>query len=162
MPRTPDRFPGTRDEEAVQLDPSAAVPTINGEFRYVTGVGFRFYEEGVEKGLTGTGLSEAVHRTLRHLIHFIDEGPAEGFVTGATKTTTGGLFPTLVEWKTAGALLIVDKTITRSGGGATVVAPTPIVWRMYDTNGTTVLVTVSDAITYSGISETGRVRTITL
>ncbi len=105
-------------------------------------------------------LTDLEHRTIRQLIHFIDEGPAEGFVSGATKTVTGGLFPTLVEWKTQGGLLIVDKTITRSGGAATTLKPTPIVWRMYDTDGTTVLVTVSDAITYSGVNEVSRVRTI--
>jgi hypothetical protein len=142
------------------LDASATVPTVNGEFRYVTGVGFRFYEEGVEKGLTGTGISEPQHKTLLQLIHFIDEGPAEGFTSGATKTVTGGLFPTLIQWKRQDATLLVEKIITRSGGGATAVKPTPIVWKVYDTDGSTVLATVSDAITYSGIAEVSRVRTI--
>lgn len=160
MPRTPDRFPGEREEESIQFEPSAVVPTTNGEFRYVTGVGFRFYEEGVEVGLSGTGISEAQHRTLLQLIHFIDEGPAEGFTSGATKAITGGLFPTLIEWRRQDNTLLVDKTITRSGGSATLIKPTPIVWRVYDTDGSTVLATVSDAITYSGVAEVSRIRTI--
>ena len=55
MGQTPDRFPGEREDEGVLLEPSAVVPTVNGELRYVTGVGFRFYEEGVLKGLGAGG-----------------------------------------------------------------------------------------------------------
>lgn len=108
------------------------------------------------------GLTESAHRTLRQLIHFIDDGPAEGFASGAYRETTGGLFPTsVIWWETSSKLKkIVEKTITRSGGGATNLAPTPIVWKVYDTDGSTVLATVSDAITYSGILETSRTRTI--
>ena len=52
MPRTPDRHPGPIDEdEAVYLGPQPIVPSIDGENRYVTGQGFRFYEEGIERGL---------------------------------------------------------------------------------------------------------------
>jgi len=108
----------------------------------------------------GSGVTEAAHKTLLQLIHFLDEGPAKGFTSGATKTVTGGLFPTLIEWKRQDGTLLVEKTITRSGGGATKMKPTPVVWKLYDTDGTTVLETVSDVITYGGINETGRVRTI--
>ena len=111
-------------------------------------------------GTAGSGITATQHKTLLQLIHFIDEGPTEGFTTGATKTVTGGLFPTLIEWKRSDATLLVEKTITRSGGGATNLAPTPIVWKMYDTDGSTLLATVSDAVTYSGINEASRVRTI--
>ena len=108
----------------------------------------------------GAGLTPAQHRTMLQLIHFIDEGPADGFASGATKEIDGGLFPTEIRWKRADATLLVKKVITRSGGGATNLAPTPIVWTIYDTDGSTVLATVSDAVTYSGVAETGRTRTI--
>lgn len=112
------------------------------------------------------GLTESTHRTLRQLIHFIDDGPAEGFTSGAYRETTpsGSLFPTSIIWWESSSKVnkIVEKTITRSGGGATNLAPTPIVWKVYDTDGSTVLVTISDAITYSGIIETSRTRTITI
>jgi hypothetical protein len=111
-------------------------------------------------GAAGSGISEGTHKTLLQLIHFIDEGPAEGFTSGATKTVTGGLFPTKIEWKRQDTTLLVEKTITRSGGSATLLAPTPIVWKVFDTDGTTVLATVSDTITYSGVTEVSRVRTI--
>jgi hypothetical protein len=73
----------------------------------------------------------------------------------------GGVFPTSVIWWESSAKLkkIVEKTITRTGTG-TNVAPTPIVWKIYDTDGSTVLVTVTDTITYNGVFETDRTRTI--
>ena len=159
MVRTPDRFPGEREDEGLLLDPGAVVPTVNGELRYVTGVGFRFYEEGVEKGLTGTGISETQHKTLRQLIHFIDNGPAEGFATGAYRETlpSANPFPTSVIWYTDSGKTdkIVEKLITYTG-----VNPTTIQWKMYDVDGSTVLATVTDAISYSGVFETSRTRTI--
>jgi hypothetical protein len=103
----------------------------------------------------GAGLTANQHRNLLQLIHFIDEGPAEGFVTGATKTVTGTVFPTSVIWRRADTTKLVEQTITWSG-----IVPTTIEWKMYDTNGTTVLATVSDAVSYSGPFETGRTRTI--
>lgn len=115
--------------------------------------------------VAGTGgLTADAHKTLRQLIHFIDDGPADGFASGAYKETlpSGDPFPTSVIWWESSSKLkkIVEKTITRSGGGATNVTPTPIVWKMYDTDGSTVLLTVSDAITYSSVFETSRTRTI--
>jgi len=135
-------------------------PDYEGHVRYVNGTLKIRDGQGVYDPRAGSGLTEAVHRTLLQLIHFIDEGPAEGFTSGATKTVTGGLFPTLVEWRRQDGTLLVEKTITRSGGGATNLKPTPVVWKIYDTDGTTVLATVSDAITYSGLNEVSRVRTI--
>lgn len=112
------------------------------------------------------GLTISGHRTLRQLIHFIDNGPAEGFASGAYKETlpSANPFPTTVTWweSSSKSKRIVEKTITRSGGGASNVAPTPIVWDIYDTDGTTKLATVSDAVTYSGVFETSRTRTITI
>jgi len=142
------------------LEPSAIVPTVNGELRYVTGVGFRFYEEGVEKGLTGTGISESQHRALRQLIHFIDDGPANGFPSGSYREIlpTANPFPTSEIWWESSALLkkIVELTVTRNANKT----PATEVWEMYDTDGTTVLATVTDTISYSGIFETNRTRTI--
>lgn len=61
MPRTPDRFPGEREDEGLLLDESVSGPSTNGEVRYVTGSGWQFQDEGVVKGLhlqnTDTGTS---------------------------------------------------------------------------------------------------------
>lgn len=114
-----------------------------------------------EAGASG-GITAAQHESLRQLIHFIDEGPAHGFASGAYKTVVGGLFPTAVTWWTDATQTkkVVEKLITRSGGGATNLKPTPIVWKVYDTDGVTLLQTISDAITYVGVAEANRTRTI--
>lgn len=156
MPRTPDRFPGEREEEAIQFEPGATVPAINGEVRYVTSVGFRFYQEGVEVGL---GVQASDHPGLRQLIHFIDNGPAEGFTSGAFREIlpAASPFPTSVIWWTDSGKTdkIVEKLITYTG-----VNPTTIEWNVYDTDGSTVLATVTDTISYSGVFETSRTRAI--
>jgi len=107
--------------------------------------------------LGGGGLTESAHRTVRQLIHFIDNGPAEGFATGAYRELTGTVFPTAIIWWESSAKLkkIVEKGITWTG-----VSPTVIVWKIYDTDGSTVLATVTDTISYSGIFESSRTRAI--
>jgi hypothetical protein len=109
------------------------------------------------------GITLAQHRTLRHLIHFVDEGPGGGFISGAFKEVVGGLFPTKITWYESSAKLkkIVETEIERSAGPATKLKPTPIKWTVYDTDGSTALVEISDAVTYVGASETTRLRTIT-
>lgn len=104
-------------------------------------------------------ITQASHRTLRQLIHFIDDGPAEGFASLAYREITGTTFPTKVIWyeDSTKAKKIVEKTITWTG-----VFPSVIAWQMYATDGATVVATVSDAITWSGAFETDRTRTITV
>lgn len=111
----------------------------------------------------GGGITEAQHKTLRQLIHFLDDGPGDGFGTVPYKEVIGGLFPTKVTWyeDNTKAKRIVEKIIVRVGGGATNVTPTPIIWDIFDTDGSTVLVTATDDITYSGVAEVSRTRTFT-
>lgn len=156
----PDRHPGTREEDEIYLVPdSDDVTAQNGYFKYKTSVGFRFYEEGVEKGLTGSGLSESEHSALRQLIHFIDDGPAEGFVSGAFKELLpeGNIFPTTITWYESSdkSQKIVERTITWSG--ARIVTDH---WEMFDTDGTTLLAYVTDSYVYSGIMPYQVTRTI--
>lgn len=107
--------------------------------------------------ISSTALTPEQHRTLRQLIHFIDSGPAEGFLSGAFKEVLpeASPFPTSVTWYTNSGKTqkIVEKLITRSGGGATNIAPTPITWVLYDEAGTSVVAKVIDSITYSGVFE---------
>lgn len=124
------------------------------------------FKDGVVAGtktltelLAGSGgLTENAHRILRQLIHFIDNGPAEGFASGAYREVTGTIFPTAIIWYTDSGKTdkIVEKTITWTG-----INPTTIEWKMYATDGSTVLATVTDTITYSGIFEISRSRAIT-
>ena len=96
---------------------------------------------------------------VRQLIHFIEEGPAGGFASGAYKETlpTGNPFPTSEIWWESSSKLkkIVELTTTWSGA-----FPSTEVWKVYDTDGSTVLQTVTDTYTYSGAFESSRTRTI--
>ena len=110
--------------------------------------------------LSTLGLTVSGHRTLRQLIHFIDDGPAGGFATGAVKQIlpSANPFPTSVIWWEDALLTkrIVDKTIVRNPNKT----PATVQWRMYDVDGTTVLETVTDTYAYSGIFEISRTRAI--
>ena len=104
------------------------------------------------------GLTVAAHKALRQLIHFIDDGPAESFASLAYREVTGTVFPTAIVWYVDNTKVnnkIVERLLTWTG-----VNLTTDQWKMYDTDGTTVLVTVTDAISFSGIFETNRTRTI--
>lgn len=165
MPVTPDRAPGPSIEEELQLQLDTVDPTTEGAIRYVSGAFKGKDSYGVFDFRSGSGgITEAQHKVIRQLIHFIDDGPAEGFTTGAYKEVLGGVFPTSIIWWESSSKLkkIVEKIITRSGGGATPVTPTPIVWKIYDSDGSTVLAEVSDAITYSSVFEVSRIRAITV
>lgn len=160
MPVTPERHPGPmiEDDELILKDNPAGDPTEEGAVRKVGG-SFRMRDAlGVFNPRTGgTGLTEEEHKILRQLIHFIDDGPAEGFTSGAYRETTGTVFPTAIVWWESSAKLkkIVEKLTTWSGP-----FPTTIVWKVYATDGVTVLATVTDTITWSGPFESSRTRTI--
>jgi hypothetical protein len=76
MGATPDRHPGPIDEdEHIILEPQSVHPVSNGQFCYVTGQGFRFFEEGVERGLGSGGeldLNRAVMDTGGALVYVGD------------------------------------------------------------------------------------------
>lgn len=157
MGRTPDRFPGEREDESLYLEPGSARPTKDGEIFYVDGEGFKFREGGSEVGLSGSGVSETSHKTLRQLIHLAETGPMEGFASGAYRETTGTVFPSAIVWWESSAKLkkILEKLITWSGA-----FPATITWKAYDAAGA-LLVTVTDTITWAGAFETSRTRTVT-
>ena len=107
-------------------------------------------------------LTEATHKTLRQLIHLADGagGPFEGFTSGAYRETTptANPFPTGIIWydDVTKTKKIVEKTITYNPGRSI----NTLQWKVYDTDGVTVLSTVTDTIAYSGIFETSRTRAI--
>lgn len=146
------------EDEEVRLGSNPGAPSIAGALRYDGTAGiFRFRDSaGTFDPRSGSGMSEAQHKALLQLIHFIDDGPAEGFASGATKATTySGAFPTVELWRRADSTKLVEKTTTYSGA-----FPTTEVWKVYDDTGTVVLATISDAISYSGAFEASRTRSI--
>jgi hypothetical protein len=84
MGQTPDRFPGEREEEGIKFDEGSVHPTLTGEVRYVAGVGFRFFEEGFEKGLGGAEAALHPASFTAGLGHGQDE--IFGVVTGLPTT----------------------------------------------------------------------------
>src|SRR3972149_1757957 len=106
-------------------------------------------------GETRPGPPPAQHAAILQPIHSTAEGPAEGFATGATKTTTGTVFPTEELWKRADNTALVRKSITWTGA-----TPTSVVWRIYAADGTTVLATITDTISYTGPFESSRARAL--
>lgn len=109
----------------------------------------------------GGGVTAAQHAALRQLIHLADGGgPFEQFLSGAYREIlpVAGPFPTSIIWyeDVTKTKKIVEKTIVRDSYQNA----TSVQWKAYDTDGSTVLSTVTDTITYSGPFETGRVRAI--
>ncbi len=108
----------------------------------------------------GGGITPTEHETLRQLIHFIDEGPGDGFASGAIKVVlpTGNPFPAYTVWylDNTMTLKLVEKFITYNANHF----PVTIHWNMYDYDGITIVHTVIDTITYSGPFESTRVRSI--
>ena len=97
------------------------------------------------------------HEKLRQLIHLAENGPYEGFDSGATLDTGPWPFPSASIWREANGNKLTEKTWIRNSHNS----PTTIQWKVYDSDGVTVLATVTDAITYTGMFETARTRTVT-
>jgi hypothetical protein len=111
MGKTPDRFPGTREEDEVQLVPGATSPSTNGAFSYKTGVGFEFYEEGSIKTLFGTGITEGSHENLDTLVHNLSEDSYEEVVYSSGKVSN------VINWTDSGKTTkIREVALTRTSG----------------------------------------------
>jgi len=126
----------------------------------------KFKDKSIPAGKTLTelaasgGLTEEQHKALRQLIHFISEGPAEGFASGAYKETlpSGNPFPTSAIWYNESGeskKKIVELLVTYNADKTHATET----WKMYDA-AEVLLVTVTDTISYSGVFETSRTRTI--
>jgi hypothetical protein len=112
--------------------------------------------------LIPSGISAAAHKALRQLVHLANGGgPWEGFASAAYYETLPAAdpFPTSFIWWESSAKLkkIVEETITYNSNKTTNTDQ----WKVYDTDGTTVLSTITDTIAYSGVFETSRTRVIT-
>lgn len=120
----------------------------------------KFLEDaGVTQGLEITG-SQIIHDDIRDLIHFIDDGPASGFVSGAYKEClpAGDPFPTQsIWWESASKTQkIVELIITRDSEQKPIVEN----WNMYEDDGITIKHSVTDTITYQDNFESSRTRVI--
>jgi len=126
----------------------------------ITGVTSNNLQDAIkELSQNATGVTPSQHEILRQLIHFIDNGPAEGFASGAYRETlpSASPFPTSIIWWEDSSKInkIVEKTITYNSNKT----PNIIEWKMYDITNS-LLATVTDNIVYSGVFELNRTRTI--
>ena len=73
MPVTPDRFPGVRKDEGLDIEPTS-VAASEGQIRY-TGGRFSFYDSSGEydPSAGGGGISEGQHEDLDTLAHALTE-----------------------------------------------------------------------------------------
>jgi hypothetical protein len=148
MPKTPDRAPGPSDEEGIYFEVGSISPVDNGEVRYVDGQGFRFFEEGVEVGLAGQGISESQHRALDTLIHDVAEDSYEELTYSGNKVTN------ITIWTDAGKTLRVrEEQITYSGNKIS-----QVVMIQYTAAGT-IAEQITETLTYSGNQITSITRT---
>lgn len=162
MPTPDDIAGGITDADLLLMEPQGLggqSPTSPGEVTYSSVDGaFRMQDAiGVFDPRAGGGITASQHKALRDLIHFIDDGPADGFVSGAVHDTTySGAFPVTEVWyeDSGRTQKIVQLDVTYAAS-----LPVTEVWRMYDQDGVTVLVTLTDSITYTGIFESTRTRT---
>jgi hypothetical protein len=109
----------------------------------------------------GSGLTEGQHKALRQLIHFLPEGPGPGWGSGSNykETIYDGIKPTAeIWWETSSKLKKIFSVDTAYTG----IKPSTETFKVYDTDGSTVLAQAIDSITYSGLLETSRTRTITV
>lgn len=87
MPTTPDRFPGSREEDEIVLEEQAVDPADEGAIRYVNGSLKGKDSTGVFDLRSGGGISEAEHLALDQLVHELDEDYYENYTYSGSKIT---------------------------------------------------------------------------
>lgn len=157
-----NKTPSVIEWKAYNTDGYTVISTVTDTITY-SGP-FELYRiRGIVDSLPIIGnLNPETHKYVRQLIHLADGvgGPFEGFSTGAYREIlpNASMTPTSVIWYTdiSKTSKIVEKTIAYNTNKTVSL----VTWKVYDTDGTTVLATVSDSIVYSGLFETNRTRSI--
>lgn len=149
--------------DVTQVDlPGTSTDLLSGDAStaITIGTGLGLIGTTLEVTSAPTGITANGHKILRQLIHLANQGPYEGFASGAYQETlpAAAVFPTSFIWWESAAKIkkIVEETVTYNPTGTIATDE----WKVYDTDGVTVLATVTDAITYSGVFELSRTRTI--
>ena len=111
-------------------------------------------------GIAAGAIDASLHATLRTLEHWMSDGPLEGY-SGAYMETlpSGSVFPTQYVWwvDSSKAAKLMDETVTYNSNYTVASVRS----RMYASDGTTVALTLTDTMTYTGVFETSRTRVIT-
>lgn len=107
----------------------------------------------------GGGVDPAQHAALRTLVHWAANGPFESYSGAFLETLpAGALLPTSFTWWSDAqkTTRLMDEQVTW-GENLQVLTST---LRLYDADGTTVLVTATDTMSYEGFIEVSRTRVI--
>lgn len=110
-----------------------------------------FYGDGY--GLYNLNITGAA-QDLRKLLFYINNGPAETYSQAYLEISPAdSVYPTSSIWYTDASKTakIYEEYYERYSGSATLTQPTPITYKIYAADGTTVLLTATDTINYSGI-----------
>lgn len=113
---------------------------------------------GLQPGSTGS-LSPVVHEVLPQLVHLSDDDGPRGSLwpSGMVRDTGPQPFPTASIWwgDSTRTKKVVEQVVVRNAMRLIVTSS----WRAYAVDGTTVVDSYTDVITYSGMFETSRTRT---
>ena len=106
-------------------------------------------------GSLSTGSNTSPGGDFRQVAFIENVGPYEGW-SQAYEVIVGGAFPVTRSWYVDAGFtkLIQRKTITRNSQ----YLPTQEMWQLYAVDGTTVIRTFTDTITYTGVFEASRTR----
>lgn len=115
MGKTPDRFPGTREEDEIELVEDTTDPTVEGRMRYVSG-SFKLRDaSGVfDPRSGGGGITEPTHEGLDRLTHWVNETSFDELIY------TGNRLDQVITWTSAAKTLkIREDILTYSGSKVT-------------------------------------------
>lgn len=133
----------------------------NLRFRDITNPGTDGKGYTLTEVLAGIGgLTETGHKVLRQLIHWIPDGPGDGFSTSPYKEIvwSGAFKDSEIWWESSDKLKkLFEHTMTWTG-----VNKTGEIWTLYKTDGSSPHARATDAITYSGVFPQTRTRTFTV
>lgn len=152
---------GTSTDGYVSFMYPAGATNIGVDSTHIVGVTSNKLQTILEElSQNSTGITSSQHEKLRQLIHFINEGPAQGFTSNAFKEIlpASNPFPTNIIWWVDSTKIgkIVEKIIIYNSNKT----PTTITWNMYDVAGVNIIASIIDSIAYSGIFEISRTRSI--
>jgi hypothetical protein len=152
MARTPDRFPGARQEEELQLTDEGVDPSAVGALSQNSGALLGKDNIGVFNLRSGTGISEGSHRGLDQLVHEIAETSFDEF------NYTGNQVDDIITWTTAGKTQkIREQIFTYSSNKISV-----IVTKQYDGVGVLIVgETLTETFAYSGSKVASITRVLT-
>lgn len=110
MPQTPDSKHGPSFEEGVYME-ETSLATEAGEMRYASGRWSLYDSTGEYDPRSGSGISEAQHKALDALQHFIAEDSHQQI------TRSGGRVSNVTHWTDSGETTkIREMVVTRSSG----------------------------------------------